>query len=69
MAQTPSFRDEWYRLRRPAAVYVLLLGIMEGYAEHIADALITGAEAEDKGGVRARVARWSLLGCSPPSRC
>lgn len=29
---------------------VLSLGIMERYAEHIADALITGAEAEDKGG-------------------
>jgi hypothetical protein len=26
------------------------LGVMEGYAEHIADALITGAEAEDKEG-------------------
>ena len=29
---------------------VLSLGIVERYAEHIADALITGAEAEDKGG-------------------
>ncbi len=38
---------------------VLSLGIMERYAEHIADALITGAEAEDKG-VRARVDRWSF---------
>ena len=29
---------------------VMSLGIMEGYAEHTADALIAGAEAEDKGG-------------------
>ncbi len=28
---------------------VLSLGIMERYAEHIAEALITGVEVEDKG--------------------
>ena len=38
---------------------VLSLGIMERYAERVADALIIGAEAEDRG-FRAQVARWSF---------
>lgn len=36
---------------------VLSLGIMERYAERVADALIIGAEAEDTG-FRAQTARW-----------